>query len=499
MKNDLTVFVKNKPKVIAALKKGDIDYVDSTSWSFSDKFFAFLLSVGFFEFTEKSYPSPRVRKSIPLWILIGLMFQLKIAGVNSFNKLPGILKSGAILTRTNFNIGMVEGGFNKKNKYPREKGEIVNHDTLRKHFKDTDAEELTGWYNRHIAKFLLPKRVIQKEGIFLLDTTIIDLPHNRNYENAQYLPLDSDKNYVDTAKMPLEEAKKFKSTLCYKMVNLLHISREKDYFVFMANRVSGGKSHDKPMGESLVDDFVKSVGKGKIKTLICDRGFLCGQMISKFKKNYQIDILIPLKKNMDAVLDAKGLSRLDKAPWIKVDDTTSCYMAKKIKSYEGVSVDLNVILVRSVEKGGKIRLWSLATTKDYRGPAGAVRDYRLRWQIEERYKQIKKTWFDKGFNSTSFNLVVAHILFTLLVYSLIQIYLNVEKLKELANKTMESLRAEESMGTDAVIMHSKGYYATLDTDEALYHVVELEGKPREKFRKWIKDFISKKHRIPDDP
>ena len=86
-----------------------------------------LLSIGFFQFVEDSYPSPRIRKNIPLWILIGLMFQLKLSQKNSFYKLPGILKSGAILTRTSFNIGKVEGGFNKRNKHPRGKGEIVNH------------------------------------------------------------------------------------------------------------------------------------------------------------------------------------------------------------------------------------------------------------------------------------------------------------------------------------------------------------------------------------
>ena len=31
MKSKLVVFVKNKPKVIAALKRGDIDYVDGTT------------------------------------------------------------------------------------------------------------------------------------------------------------------------------------------------------------------------------------------------------------------------------------------------------------------------------------------------------------------------------------------------------------------------------------------------------------------------------------
>ncbi len=494
MKSDLKVFVKNRPKVMAALKAGDIDYVDGTSWSFSDKFFAFLISIGFFKFSEETYPSFRQRKNIPLWILIGLMFQLKLSRSNSFYKLPGILKSGAVLTRTNFNIGMVEGGFNRKNRRPRTKGEIANQDTLRKYYKDTDAGELTRWYNIGVSKFFSSKRAIRKEGIFILDGSILSLPDNINYENAQYLPLDGDKNYINTDKTPPYGVK---PTLCHKMVNLLHISKEADYFIFCANRVVGSKSHDKPAGEDLVDEYVKNVGKDKIKLLIMDRAFLSAAMISRFKSDYGIDTLIPLKKNMDAAADAEGLLRLSNVGWKKVDEATYCYMAKKIRSYEGVSIDLNVILVRSTQKNGKVRLWSLATTKNYRGPADAVADYRLRWQIEERYRQIKASWFEKGFNSTSFNLVAAHILFTLLVYSLIQIYLNISSLNHLANKTIESLMAEESVGENTVIMHKDGYYAVLDTGEALYQVAELEGKARERFRKWIRKFLGKKPRMPD--
>jgi len=180
------------------------------------------------------------------------------------------------------------------------------------------------------------------------------------------------------------------------------------------------------MGEKLVDGFVADTGKGKIKKLIADRAFLDGEMISAFKTKYGIDMLIPLKKNMDACQDARGLSRLKDKPWQDVDKTTSCYRAKKIKSYDNCKVDLNIILVKSKLKNGKVRLWSLATTKDYSDPAQAVRDYRLRWQIEERYKQIKASWLDQGFKSTDFNLVSAHIIFTFLVYSLIQVYLNIK-------------------------------------------------------------------------
>ena len=95
--------------------------------------------------------------------------------------------------------------------------------------------------------------------------------------------------------------------------------------------------------------------------------------------------------------------------------------------------------------------------------------------------------------------MVAHILFILLVYSFIQIYLNVKKLNELATKTMETLRHEESLGSNATIIYAKGYYAALDYEEGLYYVAFLEGEARQRFRKWISEFVLKKRRIPDDP
>ncbi len=72
-KNNTLIFKKSKRKVIEALKKGDIDYVAQSKWSFADKFFAFLIAIGFFSFAQETFPCPRMRKNIPLWILIGLM------------------------------------------------------------------------------------------------------------------------------------------------------------------------------------------------------------------------------------------------------------------------------------------------------------------------------------------------------------------------------------------------------------------------------------------
>lgn len=166
------------------------------------------------------------------------------------------------------------------------KGEIVDHDTLRKYFKDTNAAELTSWNNTEISKFLSSKRAILKEGIFALDTTHIVVASNKNYENAQYVALDKHNRYADTSKLSPSEAKNFKYSLCYKMVNLLHVSSGKNYFIFLGTKVVGGRAHDKVLGKELVDNFVAEVGKDKIKLLIMDRGFLDGTMISDFKNNY---------------------------------------------------------------------------------------------------------------------------------------------------------------------------------------------------------------------
>jgi hypothetical protein len=499
MKNELAIFKKNKPKVIAALKEGEISYVADSRWSFADEFFSFLFSVGFFSFVEETYPSPRMRKNIPLWILIGLMMQLKLNLSNSFLSLPGILKSGAVLTRTSFNIGKVSGGFNNRNKYPRSEGEIVNQDTLRKYFKDTGQEELQEWNNIQFPKFLSSKRVILGEGIFVIDGTHIIVPDNKNYEGAEYIPLDKNHHYVEVDKLSEEERKKFKPTLSYKMVNLLHLSRNKNYFTFMSTKITGGRAHDKVLGKKLVDDFVKKVGKGKIKLLILDRGFLDGEMIATFKNSYGIDVLIPLKKDMAAHLDAKGLSRLEDKPWKRVDKRTTCYMAKKITSYEGCPVPLNIILVKTRLKGGKVKLWSLATTRDYADPSRAVRDYKLRWQIEERYKQLKDSWLGKNFNTTSFDLIVAHIIFSVMVYTLIQVYLNVASLNRLANKTINALKTDEALGKDSVIICAGKYYAAFDPDESMYYVAFLEGEALARFRKWITQFRKNKYRKDNYP
>ena len=116
-----------------------------------------------------------MRKNIPLWILIRLMTQAKTK-LKKLNFSPGILKSGAVLTRTSFNIGKAEGGFNSRNRHSRTEGGIINQDTLRKYLKDTDAEKLLRCNNTQVPKFLTSKGATLAEKIFTMDGTHLIVP-----------------------------------------------------------------------------------------------------------------------------------------------------------------------------------------------------------------------------------------------------------------------------------------------------------------------------------
>jgi len=65
----MEIYQENKRQVSEEFGKGEVTYIDLSSWTFADRFIAFLLSIDFFTFAVRSYPSPRVKEDVPMWIL----------------------------------------------------------------------------------------------------------------------------------------------------------------------------------------------------------------------------------------------------------------------------------------------------------------------------------------------------------------------------------------------------------------------------------------------
>ncbi len=505
MDRELILFRENKVEVRKRLKDGRIDYLDLTSWSFQDRFFGFLIGEGFFEWCGASYPTPRERENIPVWFLLACVIQMKLSRSAAFRRLDYILRSGSILTRVGFNVGLKGGGFNHKNK--RQRKIPIAQDTVRKFFKDTEASGVEGWYNGEVQKWLRRHRgYSDKEGIFILDSTLIFLPDNPNYKESALLPLDQEGRYVDVKRLSISERKRFKYTRAYKLTMLLHWSRQGDYFMFAGGHLGPGDESGLKRGEELVDGFVAEVGKGVIKFLIMDREFIDGGMISRFKQEYGIDCLIPLKSNMHALLDALGIARIEDVEWLRygeqrrgggeVEEVEEVAGVGKVESWESCKVPLYVVLVRTCKVGGEEELWALASTKEFDDPREARELYKGRMQIEERIDQIKNCWWVGCFTTPNFNADVVHVFFVLLVYTLIQLYLKATHHEELATQTVETLKQEERLGKDAVIVYAEKYFGVFDLDEYTDIILHLKPEAHQRMCRWIKKFRRGKIRAP---
>jgi len=70
----------------------------------------------------------------------------------------------------------------------------------------------------------------------------------------------------------------------------------------------------------LVDTFVQTAGRGVMKVLLPDGGFINDSRIGRLKQDYGIDTVIPIRSDMDLFEDVRGLTQLS-PPWEEYEPT----------------------------------------------------------------------------------------------------------------------------------------------------------------------------------
>jgi hypothetical protein len=91
------------------------------------------------------------------------------------------------------------------------------------------------------------------------------------------------------------------------LVSLLHLRG--NAYVYAGLAVVPGKAHEAPVLYELVENFVQQVGQGVLKRLLLDRGFIDGKNLTRCKQHWGIDVLLPMKKNLDLWEDAWALAK----------------------------------------------------------------------------------------------------------------------------------------------------------------------------------------------
>ena len=347
-------------------------------------------------------------------------------------------------------------GFNAKNDYPRQTP--CDPDFLRKIAKDTPADTLMAWFNGPVQQIFRRHRYFDKAGIFIADGSYIFVPDNENYEGSVKMLFDEHNHPVgkkQEKKMSAAQLKKCQWRRCYKMISLLHTNENGDFFLYAGMRIVPGNVHECPVLWEMVDEFVSVMGKGVIKDLILDRGFLDGEAIAKAKTKYGIDVTIGVKRNMNVFEDALGLVNFPEVQWesytrehseppvpftrhytdaprpehiekreaarqrkldeqraagerppVKEPEQIMMTRIKDLTTWSSCSVPLDLVVCRDSRDETLDEAWGiLSTARDELQAAPAGKRYHLRIHIEERHRHLKCFWDLAEFTSPSFALV----------------------------------------------------------------------------------------------
>ncbi len=530
------LFERNDTLVMEAFRRGAFDYLEGVGEVSEANFFRAIASTKVLEKLAATYPSPRQKQDVPLWVYIASDIPMRFHGEHHFAAFPYVVRSGGMIEAfgpqmghkvTHPQTGDVSlrcEGFNDKNEYDRQTP--CDQDYLRKMARKTDAQHLQSWFNRDVVGIFKQHHAFDSEGIFIGDATYLFVPDNSRYEGSSVLLFDEHHHPVDSKNLTAPERARCRMRRCYKLTTLIHTNRAGDFFLYAGMQVTAGKDHESPILYQMVEQFVGSHGQGVMKRLILDRGFLDGPSIGRCKKEWGIDVLIPARRNMDTFEDVVGLAeagQLNFQPWVRPEPCTKPIPVHRpeslrkreearqrtlaqrkaealtltppthktlirsevaavtaLKTFSTCSVPMNAIVNREIYTDGHHDYWVLLDTAPVTNPGQGRQDYTLRTTIEERHRQLKCFSDLEAFTARSFNLIVNQVAFTLPTYSLLQWYLLRAGRRELNPKTrtrtLELLRPT----TTAILIYYQNYVAYLTPLQHQELVLTLNSLARKK-------------------
>lgn len=496
---DLISFQFDRSFVLDALRQGDIDYLEHVSEAAEADLFRHLIRRQVIPRLAETYPTPRKKEEVPVWIYLSSELTLKLHGAQSYHAFPRILRGGGLIEALGPEMGgrktphpetgdvtLACPGFNDKNDSDRQTP--CDRDFLRQFAHDTQTDRLHAWFNREVPRCLRSLGLFDSEGLFIGDASYLFVPDNEHYEDSDLLWFDEHNHPVDPNEVDLRD-KRYQRHRCYKLVSLIHVNRKLDSFLVVAARVVPGRRHECPILYELVEEVVRAVHQGFSKVLIVDRGLIDGQRMGHLKQKLAIDTIVPLRTNMDLYADAIGLTRLHGFTWEPYVPTaapppptsasprpaavdkreakrqrtlakrqaqaaaaappvsaptartrapqTLLGLGRGLLSWSQCPVPLTAVVNRERDGHGQTKDWVLVSTSDRFSAAQIRSTYELRPAIEERHRQYKCFWDLTRMHSCAFSLVVNQALFVLLAYTLVQAHLVLRQRQQLNHGVWE--------------------------------------------------------------
>jgi hypothetical protein len=396
MKNRPKVIILNQDLVRKKLRQKKYDDVCLSGWGHLDEFIHFIISFGIFEMLAQLGLTTG-HSGIPFYLLAMLAFVKPLFGIKFDDNIKYLFQDHHVLRLLGFNIKHIEQGYSKRTR--KNGSKPIHPDTVRNFLSSLGYKETTGLLVKVIRKLF--QLGLMLGGNFCTDTKII-FKDSPGFEHA---------------KKVYDYKGKHKNRRGYKVSIIQHIKSQ----IIVAVIITPANVSDNNLLLLTVRQAITILGEGVIKTLIFDKGYWDGETLTKLKKQYGIDFIVPAKSNF---IVTKRLKReAEKQGFDKIKPGLEIKLFKDVTDAPNYDGKLQAIVVKD-EKAKKKRkkhqpVHVYLTSLSWDSALAIYQGYRERWVIENNaIKELCQYWILEDLHCTNFNAIRAHIMFSVVMFNL---------------------------------------------------------------------------------
>ena len=516
----IKLWVHNDEAVRQAIELGELVHLETANEELTDEFLLFAIQSGLLSKWADAFPDPRGAPEISMEVILASHLAARFAGLYSMRKSGYVLRSAAVLGALGCSVEALEPAQGLSLRGTTD-DKLISGDVLRKLLVKLEnhvdltvplrlppstpsvgvqvrqrasrravkgvvdvaeaearaprvAAQLIAWYKDHVGPSLLEyARVGTGRRIHIVDTTHIEVP----LETGTYECNGVVKN---------DDGSRSRG---YKLLTLRILL---NYTGLMARvDVVPLQVHDAPCCRLLFETApVLRAGDMVLE----DRGFLDGDTITFLKQQREVDVIVPLKKNMLSYNEAVLLADLQGQwqPHPSRDHQHIAFVKGVDHLWAECHVPLNACVIRSWNRQKNALDYIVLVTTDQRlqGP-WIVRHYEERPEIEQDYEQMKSGgWSLQQLSSTRYSEIVFYIMTVVLSYSLYHLFTNTQAGSRFAGKTRHALAfAQLRSHRTHVIAYAGGYFAIFETLSFVHFVLQLPAAVQERLRHWLDEHL----------
>lgn len=388
----------NQETTLNNIRNGKLDMVALSTTNLIDDIILKMNDIHLFECLKDNISDKRSHNTtVPYELIWASAIAAKMKVQTSLTDIPYAISNHRTLAKLGYTLIDSNGSL---------KNGLMQEGTLRFLLSKYNLSLFINGYNNTVQKGIFPMLDIVPD-IHILDCTDLEVNYfNSNYESSGITRSKRDDSL----------------TRGYKLATLRGIVE--DTGLIEDIRFGSINIHDFNLSEEMVRTS-PMLKPGDI--LINDRGFLSRNIINFLKTSRNVDVYVPLKKNMityeQAVLSAKELNNWKPHPNSKRKDQVISAVSGMGLYWESSNPKEDVPLNCCVVWDKKDNDYFVFITTDMNVSArDIIITYELRPEIEEDYRQLKDFWKIEDFKSTKLNVILFHIVCVLFGYLFFQLY-----------------------------------------------------------------------------